>query len=245
MIPPPEPVRARTAAHSSLAHGPCHVVAICSGSTLLGEDKARFEAAGIRLTEVCSEAEALLRIGGGDVQAVLIDSRLKAIPAPEMVAAIHRYCDLPILVALEGSDSGHRVGYESLTEGAGGLLTLPVGTDALARMLATAGYRPSRNQAAIRRGGLELDPRAMVLSFPGGRIDLNLREISVVRVLLTAAPDTVSLGELEKLWENGSAQPSRNARMAVLRIRQKLSAAVPGGELMLQTVRGRGYRLIG
>lgn len=229
--------------HPLLKSGPCHVLAICSGNSLLSEPKGAFEERGIVLTEVCSEADALLRIGRGDVQAVLVDSRLQAIPAPDVVAAIHKFSDLPILVAVDGTDAGHRVGYDSLSQGARGLIASPVDIDALARALASAGYRPLRDPSIMEYGEIELDPDAMTFSFPGGHIDLTPRELEVARILLTAAPDIVSAEDLEGIWA-GVGTRHRNARMAVVRIRQKLSLALPGSEQILQTVRGRGYRFI-
>lgn len=222
---------------------PGKVVVICSGSTLLGSPAKDFQELGLDICEVCSEAQALLQIGGGNVKAVLIDSRLRSIPAPEIVEAIHRHSKVPIFVAVEGSDSGHRIGYDSLANGASGLLSVPVGIDALVRSLGSTGISENGQELAVPRDGLEYSPSSMTLSVPGGRIHLNQREAEVIQLLLDASPQTVTIDQLMRLWDGKGQQPDRNARMAVVRIRQKLGQAVSGGEQFLQTVRGRGYRL--
>jgi two-component system, OmpR family, response regulator VanR len=84
-----------------------------------------------------------------------------------------------------------------------------------------------------------LDPARHTATRAGRPLELTLKEFAVLEVLLAAEGGVISPGELvERAWDEQLDPLSNTVRMTVMTLRRKL-----GDPPLVQTVRGRGYRV--
>jgi DNA-binding response OmpR family regulator len=94
------------------------------------------------------------------------------------------------------------------------------------------------------RRGLEVDLRRHRARLDGRSLVLTRSELLLLDRLATGAGSVLSRAELATALGLGSAtDPGRTIDKHVSRLRRKLGAAAPSGEHLIESLRGRGYRL--
>jgi DNA-binding response OmpR family regulator len=97
--------------------------------------------------------------------------------------------------------------------------------------------------AVLRWEGIELDAARHVVTLAGRTVDLTPKEFALLRFLLLH-PDEVHSAErlLEHVWDEHADPFTNTVRVTISNLRRKLADA--GGAQPIETVTGRGYRLV-
>lgn len=96
----------------------------------------------------------------------------------------------------------------------------------------------------LRFDGWTLRPQHRVLLAPdGGEVALTGGEFTLLRVLVERTGRVLSRDQLMGLTRGDDSEPfDRVIDLAISRLRRKLGQASHGGEALIQTLRGEGYR---
>ncbi len=87
--------------------------------------------------------------------------------------------------------------------------------------------------------GLELDPAQRIVRRDGHRLELSVKEFSVLELLMAARGTVVSPEQmLERAWDDATDPFTNVVKVTVSRLRRKL-----GDPPLIETVAGVGYRL--
>jgi len=216
---------------------------------LLVEDNARLGtllAEGLRragwtadLAGSLEEGEAALSTGEYD--AVVLDRGLPDGDGLDLLRRMrHRPGAPPVLMMTARGEVPEVV--EGLDLGADDYLVKPVALAELVARLNVARRRGGRGVAPLTLGAVALDPLSRALTVSGAPFDPPPRERTLLEVLLRAAPRPVAKETLEARLAGLERAVQPNAvEVYVHRLRARLGAA--GAGVVIQTVRGLGYRL--
>ena len=185
------------------------------------------------------EAEAALATGEYD--AVVLDRGLPDGDGIDLVRRLrHRPGAPPVLMMTARGEVPEVV--EGLDLGADDYMVKPVSLVELVARLNAAQRRGSRGSAPLVLGAIALDPLSRALTLSGTPFDPPPRERTLLEVLLRAAPRPVAKEALEARLAGMDRAVQPNAvEVYVHRLRARLGQA--GAGVVIQTVRGLGYRL--
>jgi two-component system phosphate regulon response regulator PhoB len=149
--------------------------------------------------------------------------------------------DLPIIMLTARSEQHDKVlGLES---GADDYMTKPFSPrELLARIQALMRRRsPHSTQDVVESSGVRLDPAAHRVTIGSKHISLGPTEFKLL-LFLMKHPDRIHSRTtlLDKVWGNGSFVEERTVDTHVGRLRSALE--VTGHDVMIETIRGSGYR---
>jgi two-component system, OmpR family, response regulator len=132
---------------------------------------------------------------------------------------------------------------DALDLGADDYLTKPFSFPVLvARLRALARRTPVSRPAAIRAGGLQLDPAAARVHRGDTEIELTPREFNLLQFLMRRPDTTISKSEiLQHVWDPAFDGDDNVVEVYVGYLRRKIDR--PFGTETITTVRGVGYRL--
>jgi DNA-binding response OmpR family regulator len=109
----------------------------------------------------------------------------------------------------------------------------------VARLRALARRAGTARPAVLEGAGVVLDPARHTATRDGRPLELTPKEFAVLETLLAAGGSLVTPDELvERAWDERLDPLSNTVRMTVMTLRRKL-----GEPPLVQTVRGRGYRI--
>ena len=151
--------------------------------------------------------------------------------------------DLPRILVLSARDrvEDRIIG---LDHGADDYLVKPFALGELtARVRALLRRDTAGGGAILRWGDIELDAARHVAQIGGAELDLTPKEFALLRFLLLH-PDEVHSAErlLEHVWDEHADPFTNTVRVTISNLRRKLLEA--GGRQPVETVTGRGYRLV-
>jgi DNA-binding response OmpR family regulator len=145
-----------------------------------------------------------------------------------------------IMLTARGSIDDRIVG---LDHGADDYLVKPFSLGELgARVRALLRRDTSSTSSVVCRSGVELDSGRHEVRVHGTPIDLTAKEFALLRWFLLH-PDTVHSAEklLEHVWDEHADPFTNTVRVTISNLRRKLAGA--GGDDIIETLPGRGYRL--
>ena len=101
----------------------------------------------------------------------------------------------------------------------------------------------SKSNSVLRVGDLALDTARFEAKRGERTLDLTAKEFALLRYFLTRAGDVISQEELlEHVWDEFADPFTNTVRVTVGTLRRKI--AVEGEEPLIETVIGKGYRLV-
>ncbi|MEX2534379.1 MAG: response regulator transcription factor [Trueperaceae bacterium] len=144
---------------------------------------------------------------------------------------------LPVLMLTARASEVDRVG--GLEAGADDYVTKPFSAaELVARLRALLRRLPSRQR--FRSGDLLVDLDEALVERDGERIDLTRREFDLLAFLVAHSGRVFSRSELlDRVWGAEFVGSERTVDQHVAQLRSRL------GNSLIETVRGRGYRIVG
>ncbi|HEX8527805.1 response regulator transcription factor [Allosphingosinicella sp.] len=211
---------------------------------------------GFESESVRTGLEALKAFERGGFDAVLMDLGLPDMDGGEVLAALRKTSDIPILVVSGRGSERDKI--QALDLGADDFVAKPfLPGELLARI--RAALRRHRRQGSgsdesdsasadgdrqpVRLGKLTLDPLRRSAEAEGKEVSLNDTEYKVLALLARERGSIVSRSALlEALYGDNPPKESRIVDVYISNIRKKL-AGLPGGEELIGTYRGRGWMI--
>jgi DNA-binding response OmpR family regulator len=188
----------------------------------------------------CSGGEtALAQARSGVYNLILLDWMLPDLDGLELCRRLRAEgSTVPILMLTARGELAERV--LALDTGVDDYLVKPFEVDELVARI-HALLRRSAGHPQLRLGPLEIDRDTRRATIEGRLIDLTTREFSVLLHLAHRAGQAVTRTELlSQVWSTRFDPESNVVEVHISRLRDKLGPH----EWMIQTVRGRGYRLV-
>lgn len=199
---------------------------------------------GYRVTTADSAAAAETRMRGLEFDLLILDVMMPGRSGTDFARELRANSQIPILMLTARAEAEHRV--EGLQIGVDDYLTKPFDPRELLLRIANILKRqpaPGADAAAeiARFADLTFNPGTGELSRGEETIRLTERERELLQVLITNSGSTVSRMDLANAGITGS---ERAVDVQINRLRRKIEAD-PANPVILQTVRGVGYRLCG
>jgi two-component system response regulator RegX3 len=181
------------------------------------------------------------REGRPDV--VLLDLMLPGLPGLDVLRAIRRDSDVPVIV-VSAKDAEADV-VAALELGADDYVTKPYSVRELVARIRAAERRSAAPGAAetLTVGAATLDLGALKLRLPSGDQDLPKKEFEVLEMLMRHPGRVIEREEfLDEVWGFAWAGDTRSLDQHIRRLRRRLEADPEAPRV--ETVRGVGYRLV-
>jgi DNA-binding response OmpR family regulator len=193
-------------------------------------------------------AEGALEIfDGGQFDLVLVDLMLPGMNGFDLCRALRQTSDVPVIVLTARSDTHDVVA--GLEAGADDYVTKPFETKELAARIRsllrrTRGSHPSASERSVI-GDIELVPESGTVRRGGEPVPLTKTEFFLLCELAEHRGLVLSREQLlERVWGYDYFGDSRLVDAHIRRLRTKIEAD-PSNPVIIQTVRGLGYRLGG
>jgi DNA-binding response OmpR family regulator len=189
--------------------------------------------------DVCSRgADALEQVRAGIYSLVLLDWMLPDLDGLEICRQLRRSSvTVPIMMLTARGEVSERV--LGLDSGADDYLVKPFEVEELVARV-NALLRRSSGSSQLKLGPLEIDRDRHKASLEGKVIDLTTREFSLLLHLAFRVGQVVTRTELlAQVWSTNFDPESNVVEVHISRLRDKLGEHA----WMVDTVRGRGYRL--
>jgi two-component system KDP operon response regulator KdpE len=203
---------------------------------------------GYRIDEAADGRSALSEWARRRPDVVLLDLGLPDMDGLDIIRRIRREATTPIVILSGRYEERQKV--EALERGADDYVTKPFGVDELNARLRVA-IRHSGGPVADRTGRiaigpLELDAARHEVRVGGAVVELTPREFEILRVFMAHAGRLVTKGRLLRaVWGEAYQGEDSYVHVHVSKLRRKLAAADPAGELrdLIVTVPAVGYRV--
>lgn len=207
-----------------------------------------FRSQGFTVDAVGDGLVALERAAEGAFDIVVLDIMLPGMDGLGVLRHVRSRGDNTPVLLLTAKDTEEDV-VRGLEAGADDYVTKPFGIHELvARVkgLMRRHVRPAERRKQLAIGDAIVDLDQLTVRHRSGEVKLTAREASLIEFLTARAHRPVGRDELlVEVWgyRDGTIQ-TRTIDVHVQQLRAKLKA-IPGGEMWIGTVRGRGYRFEG
>jgi two-component system KDP operon response regulator KdpE len=200
-------------------------------------------ATGAVVTVARSGSKGLEALGARAFDLVLCDLGLPDMDGEDLIKAIRRDADVPIIVLSARGAEDDRI--NSLDAGADDFVAKPFSAgELLARVRAAVRRRPPKAQSdSVKLSGIEVDLTRRRAILDGEEIRLSAREHSLLTLLAQSPGAVVTHRQIiERVWGPDTKADTQFVRVLVGQLRQKLEED-PSRPKILRTEPGLGYRL--
>jgi two-component system KDP operon response regulator KdpE len=191
-----------------------------------------------------SGAKGLEHLGAAAFDIVLCDLGLPDIDGEDLIKAIRRDTDVPIIVLSARGAEDDRI--KALDAGADDFVPKPFSAGELLARIRAADRRrrpPKSQSESVKLSGIEVDLTRRRVVLDGQEIRLSGREHSLLTLLAQSAGGVVTHREIiERVWGPDTKADTQFVRVLVGQLRQKLEED-PSRPQILRTEPGLGYRL--
>jgi two-component system response regulator RegX3 len=202
--------------------------------------KVSFEREGFTVDSAANGRLGLERFRDHPPDLVLLDLMLPEVSGLDVLRAIRRESDVPVIV-VSAKDAEADV-VAALELGADDYVTKPYSIRELLARVRAATRRRSTVGAAVTVGSASLDRDAYLLRIGEAAIDLPRKEFEVLMLLMEHPGHVVTREEfLDKVWGYTFFGDTRTLDQHIRRLRRRLEEH-PGAPV-IETVRGVGYRV--
>jgi two-component system phosphate regulon response regulator PhoB len=205
------------------------------------------EVEGYKVTEAMTGAEAIGSLANGKPDLVILDVMLATEDGFDVLAAIRRTSDVPvILVTAKGQETDRVLG---LKLGADDYVVKPFSPAELAARVGTvlrrsgSGRTPASAGGTLEFGDLTIDTLAREIRVADRLVETTAKEFALL-AFLAGSPRQVFTREqlLAQVWDSSSEwQDAGTVTEHIRRIRRKIEVD-PDSPQWVRTVRGVGYR---
>lgn len=204
--------------------------------------KDHLESVGYTVDGANSGDEALKLVAGRSYDVVIVDVIMPGMSGFDLVEALRKRGSKTPVLMLTGRREVEDV-VQGLKVGADDYLTKPFHIAELeARVDALVRRGRATADATLRLGDVEVDPLKRTVTRSGRDVDLTHREFDILYYLGQHMPEPVSREELlREVWGLDEDPGTNVVEVHIFNLRKKLEEA--GGERLVHTVRGQGYRL--
>ena len=206
--------------------------------------RALLEAEQYRVVEADTAARAEIEARGHKPDLLLVDLGLPDGDGVELIRRVRRFAPLPIVVLSARTMEEQKIA--ALDAGADDYVTKPFSAPELLARVRAALRRIARRQDGLPRlcfGSLNVDLERRVTAGPAGEVHLTPIEYRLLEALARDAGALVTQRRLiREVWGPDRVDDSRNLRVVVRNLRQKLEPDPPRPRHIV-TEAGVGYRL--
>jgi DNA-binding response OmpR family regulator len=185
---------------------------------------------------------ALLALTDDQPAVVVVPTDVTGVAPIAVIEAVASCTDVPVVVASRETEELLDLAGQGLTAGASAFVSLPFEYGQLEDLMVRFGGR--RTWPAIevvQVGPLRVDGSAFRVMLDDRAVKMPAREFEVLQFLVGQHPRVVSVEELADRWSAGSRD---SITVLIYRLRKRLAAVqAVGARPLIETVRGRGYRL--
>jgi two-component system response regulator RegX3 len=202
--------------------------------------RAAFEREGLMVESAGDGRLGLERFHSTQPDLVLLDLMLPEVSGLDVLRAIRRESEIPVIV-VSAKDAEADV-VTALELGADDYVTKPYSLRELLARVRAATRRRSAGGEALTVGSATLDRDAHLLRIGPGTVDLPRKEFEVLALLMEQPGRVVPREEfLDKVWGYTFYGDTRTLDQHIRRLRRRLEDH-PGAPA-IETVRGVGYRV--
>jgi two-component system phosphate regulon response regulator PhoB len=200
--------------------------------------------AGYSLVEAGDIAEAFECLARQVPDLILLDWMLPGASGLELARRLKKdelTRDVPIIMLTARGEEEDKV--TGLEAGADDYITKPFSPRELQARIKAVLRRatPEGEASVIRVDGLELDVGGHRVTAQGQSLEMGPTEFRLLEFFMTHPERVYSRGQLlDRVWGRNSFVEERTVDVHILRLRKALSPS--GHDVMIQTVRGAGYR---
>ena len=224
---------------------PIRVLAIESPTAPLRGRTAEFRHRGISLSRPADALSALREIAKEPGSIVLVPTDMSGIPLLDFIEIVVALAHAPVVVGV-APDAPPALVAQCLDLGAVGMIALPITPSRLAAVLSPLHRALDREpEIDLQCSRITLSPAEHRVLVGQTEVHLSPKEFDVLRYLMQAFPRVIPVDELVHEFADGDKERTLNVRIAIYRIRTKLTQAAPGHPPLIETLRGIGYRIAG
>jgi two-component system, OmpR family, response regulator PhoP len=205
--------------------------------------KTQLTAAGFTVDAAADGEEGLYAGTEYPIDLAIIDLGLPKLPGMDLIRKLREAGrSFPVLILTARDRWQDKV--EGLQSGSDDYLAKPFHMQELvARVQALLRRSGGWSQAVMQCGDISLDTRSQIVTVGDKAVDLTSFEYRILEFLMLRAGEVISKAELtERLYAQDFERDSNVIEVFIGRLRRKLDPE--GSRQPIETLRGRGYRLV-
>lgn len=187
--------------------------------------------------------EALLDVARDPDSVLIVSSDFDRIPLSDMLNLAVAVCGSAVMLGLGAGDAASALRV-ALSAGVHATVELPVTPARLRQALRLLAMPENDRGEVVAVGDLTVDPGRHEVVWQGVRVDLPPREFAILYALTRAHPYLATVEQLAEEYGGIASDPISAIRVAIRRVRTRLTEAGVRPDPAIETVRGIGYRLV-
>lgn len=200
---------------------------------------------GVQVTVSGDGAEGLLRAGLVRPDLALVSADITGLPARRLVELLRQTLEIPVIVGVGPGESDLAI--QAMAANPTACVPRPYDINVLLPLIRSAEHttpdRPTELET-LRAGPLTLNPASHQAWLSGQPLPLPRREFQLLAYLMRNVGRVVSRIELQhEIWNSEEGFADNTITVHVRRLRRRLHSDGAADTVLIETVRGVGYRL--